>query len=56
VPGTEGGSEEDGCAGAGQTLDEKKSLSKSLQFKGGRTNMLEQACVSLPNKMTQVRF
>lgn len=57
VPGTGAGSDEDGCAGAGHTLSEKKSLSQELTVQRRKNRrMLEQMYVSLPNKMTQVRF
>lgn len=57
MPGTEGGSDEDGCAGAGQILNEKKSLSQELTVQRRKNkHMLEQTYVSLSNKMTQVRF
>lgn len=56
MPGREGGSNDDACAGAGQILDKKKSLSEELTVQRRKNkHMLEQTYVSLPNKMTQVR-
>lgn len=53
APGTGGGSDKDGCAGAGQILDEKKSLSQELTVQLRKNkHTLDQTYVSLPNKMT----
>lgn len=57
MPRTGAGSDGDGCAGAGHMLGEKESLSQELTVQRRKNgHVLEQTYVSLPNKMTQVRF